>query len=96
MAIKQKTEDNMAAAGNAMIGASGIPGITTASINSNLVNDIKQEKLFDGLQDTKENMKDIASSESNKAKKEDGTKDPAKPQDKSRPISSTPVPGTPW
>ncbi|XP_012260939.2 transcription elongation regulator 1 isoform X2 [Athalia rosae] len=55
---------------------------------------IKLEKQEETSHETKENLKE---SEINKQKKDETTpKELAKPQDKSRPISSTPVPGTPW
>ncbi|XP_046625933.1 transcription elongation regulator 1 isoform X1 [Neodiprion virginianus] len=55
---------------------------------------IKLEKQEESSPETKENFKET---ENNKQKKDEVVpKESAKPQDKSRPISSTPVPGTPW
>ncbi|XP_011304285.1 transcription elongation regulator 1 isoform X2 [Fopius arisanus] len=51
----------------------------------------KGDKQPEGINDTKESFKEGEA----KAKKEETPKE-AKPLDKSRPISSTPVPGTPW
>lgn len=54
---------------------------------------MKQDKPLDSTLDTKEIVKDTDNA---KPKKEEPVKEAVKPQDKSRPISSTPVPGTPW
>lgn len=55
---------------------------------------MKLEKQEEVSHETKDNFKD---NDNNKQKKDDTVpKESAKPQDKSRPISSTPVPGTPW
>lgn len=55
---------------------------------------IKLEKQEEVSNETKENFKE---NENTKQKKDETVpKESAKPQDKSRPISSTPVPGTPW
>lgn len=67
---------------------------TTVTSNSTTVEPSKPEKPQENTHETKDSTKemDIA-----KPKKEESVaKEPAKPQDKSRPISSTPVPGTPW
>ncbi|XP_034940516.1 transcription elongation regulator 1 isoform X2 [Chelonus insularis] len=64
--------------------------MTTA--NAAITADVKQEKPSEGVNDTKESVKESEAAK----KKEDTPKEATKPQDKSRPISSTPVPGTPW
>lgn len=67
---------------------------TVVTNNSTMVEPNKQEKLQENAHETKDSTKDADSA---KPKKEENTaKEPIKPQDKSRPISSTPVPGTPW
>lgn len=70
--------------------------VTTTAVTSNntAVESNKQEKPQENVHETKDSTKDV---DSIKPKKEENiAKEPAKPQDKSRPISSTPVPGTPW
>ena len=90
--MKQKQEENSSSTSNIPSAITSSNANVSAMSNSGTI-EIKSEK-FDNLQDAKENTKD---SESIKIKKEDtSSKEPAKPQDKSRPISSTPVPGTPW
>ncbi|XP_077259169.1 transcription elongation regulator 1 isoform X1 [Temnothorax americanus] len=71
--------------------------VTTTAVTNNttaIVEPSKQEKPQENAHETKDSTKDADSA---KPKKEENiAKEPAKPQDKSRPISSTPVPGTPW
>ncbi|XP_012526910.1 transcription elongation regulator 1 isoform X3 [Monomorium pharaonis] len=70
--------------------------ITTVVTNNSttIIEPTKQEKPQENAHETKDSTKDT---DSVKPKKEENVaKEPAKPQDKSRPISSTPVPGTPW
>lgn len=86
-ALKLKQEESSAPVTAAVNVSSSI---NTPSSNNNSLMDIKSEKM--DCQDAKDTLKD-----ENKVKKEEaGVKEAAKPQDKSRPISSTPVPGTPW
>ncbi|KAK0167860.1 hypothetical protein PV327_001715 [Microctonus hyperodae] len=63
-----------------------VPATTTPEV-------VNQDKQTEATNDTKESAKET---DSTKPKKEDTPKEVVKPQDKSRPISSTPVPGTPW
>lgn len=88
LALRQKTEE---AAVNSASAA-----VTTSTVTSNNVvtEPTKQEKPQESNHETKDSIKEA---DANKPKKEEATpKEAAKPQDKSRPISSTPVPGTPW
>lgn len=89
LTLRQKNEE-----------ANAVPtstAITTTVVTNNstmIVEPTKQEKPQENAHETKDSTKDM---DSVKPKKEENiAKEPAKPQDKSRPISSTPVPGTPW
>ncbi|KAH0560764.1 hypothetical protein KQX54_008169 [Cotesia glomerata] len=64
--------------------------MATTDITSTVL-DPKQDKAAEAANDTKDAKEGDAAK-----KKDEAPKEPAKPQDKSRPISSTPVPGTPW
>ena len=80
MAARQKAEESAAA-----------PIATLASIPDSA----KQEKQqSESANDAKENSKEADGAKTKK--EENAPKEAAKPQDKSRPVSSTPVPGTPW
>lgn len=59
-----------------------------------MVESNKQEKPQETVLETKDSTKDADTAKPKK--EENAAKELAKPQDKSRPISSTPVPGTPW
>ncbi|KAL6429724.1 hypothetical protein ACFW04_007554 [Cataglyphis niger] len=88
LALRQKNEEPNA------IPTSTTVVTTTTVTNNSAVAEPKQEKPPENAHETKDNTKDADNA---KPKKEENTaKEPAKPQDKSRPISSTPVPGTPW
>lgn len=70
--------------------------MTSSTVTNNNVaaEPTKQEKPQESNHETKDSVKEA---DTNKPKKEEAIpKEVAKPQDKSRPISSTPVPGTPW
>lgn len=67
---------------------------TTSSTSNNKSPEVnKQEIKQESTHDTKDNAKEA---ETKPKKEETSSKEAIKPQDKSRPISSTPVPGTPW
>ena len=85
--MKQKAEEAPGLSTN----VNTIPNATSSS-NSNAMDTSSQEVNVENPQDTKDDAKDA---EGGKVKKEEAPKE-VKPQDKSRPISSTPVPGTPW
>ncbi|XP_011260944.1 transcription elongation regulator 1 isoform X2 [Camponotus floridanus] len=88
LALRQKNEEANA------IPTSTVVATTTVTNNNATAEPNKQEKPQENTHETKDNTKDADNA---KPKKEESTaKEPAKPQDKSRPISSTPVPGTPW
>lgn len=87
LTLRQKNEEANVAPTNTAV-------TTTPVTNSTAVEPSKQEKPQENAHETKDSTNNA---ESAKPKKEDSiAKEPAKPQDKSRPISSTPVPGTPW
>ncbi|XP_015109979.1 transcription elongation regulator 1 isoform X1 [Diachasma alloeum] len=64
---------------------------TSSAAPGGSIDSSKTDKQPEGASDTKETTKEGEP----KVKKEEAPKE-AKPLDKSRPISSTPVPGTPW
>ncbi|XP_043461407.1 transcription elongation regulator 1-like isoform X1 [Leptopilina heterotoma] len=66
--------------------------VTTSASSISATDSTGQEMSADNTQESKEHTKDT---EGGKMKKEETPKE-TKPLDKSRPISSTPVPGTPW
>ncbi|XP_017887706.1 transcription elongation regulator 1 isoform X4 [Ceratina calcarata] len=86
LALRQKAEEATANSANA--------AVTSSTVANNVTTEpVKQEKPQESNHETKDSVKEDA----NKPKKEEAApKEAAKPQDKSRPISSTPVPGTPW
>ncbi|XP_033222596.1 transcription elongation regulator 1 isoform X2 [Belonocnema kinseyi] len=83
--VRQKADEAVGSS------ATSTTSTTTSTSNANAMDSTNQEANAESS-DAKENAKD---SEGNKGKKEEAPKE-VKPQDKSRPISSTPVPGTPW
>lgn len=87
LTLRQKNEET-----NAVPTSTAVTSVVTN--NSTIIEPTKQEKPQENAHETKDSTKDT---DSTKLKKEENTaKEPSKPQDKSRPISSTPVPGTPW
>lgn len=88
LALRQKNEETHSAS------TTNIITTTTVTNNSIAIEFEKQEKQQENIDETKDDTKET---DVTKPKKEEIIpKEPAKPQDKSRPISSTPVPGTPW
>lgn len=88
LALRQKAEEAATISTNT--------AVTTSTVTNNNVTTeaAKQEKPPESNHETKDSVKET---DANKPKKEEtAPKEAAKPQDKSRPISSTPVPGTPW
>jgi transcription elongation regulator 1 len=60
-------------------------GNITFDVTGNMVNISKQRSMVD-----------LEAEKERKRKEDEKAKQAAKPQDKSRPISSTPISGTPW
>jgi len=89
LTLRQKNEEaNVVPASTAVTPTAVTNNSTTVEPPS------KPEKPQENTHETKDNTKEVDIA---KPKKEESVaKEPAKPQDKSRPISSTPVPGTPW
>jgi len=89
LALRQKNEE-----ANVIPTSTAVTN-TIVTNNSTTIESNKQpEKQQENAHETKDNVKDADNAKPKK--EENATKEPAKPQDKSRPISSTPVPGTPW
>lgn len=74
------------------------PTMHAQPIVSNTTNfNVKSEKKPDESEEAKLDKKKKEEAAKKKKEEEEKTKQtPAKPQDKSRPISSTPIAGTPW
>lgn len=88
LALRQKAEEAAASTANTAAASTIIPNNTVPA------EPVKQEKQQESNLETKDSLKE---GDANKPKKEEtAPKEAAKPQDKSRPVSSTPVPGTPW
>lgn len=88
LALRQKNEEANSVPTTTAVTA------TTVTSNNTAIEPNKPEKQQENTHETKDITKDADCSKPKK--EENATKEPAKPQDKSRPISSTPVPGTPW
>lgn len=89
LALRQKNEETTSTPTTTTV----TPPITVTN-NNTVLEPIKLDKQQENAHETKDSTKDA---DATKPKKEENiVKEPAKPQDKSRPISSTPVPGTPW
>ncbi|XP_047361394.1 transcription elongation regulator 1 isoform X2 [Vespa velutina] len=87
LALRQKAEEVSTT-------TSTTTATTSSTSNNKSPSEVnKQEVKQESTHDTKDNAKET---EAKPKKEETSSKEAVKPQDKSRPISSTPVPGTPW